>query len=218
MWAWSKAMTTTGPRASPPRLAPGRPQGRGQARDAEREARGRGLLAGEPRHQVVIAPAAADRAERRLAPFSSSGRQQQLGLEHRAGVVFQPPHDRRLKQRLVVGDAQALQGRVDRASSFQPLVALGRAADDIGDLGQGLRTAARAGLDEVQHRVDRLAHQARALGEGAALVQAALAQQQAHALDAQAVQLVDGAQHAQLLAVGLDARPRSAGRSAACGC
>ncbi|MNW70017.1 hypothetical protein D3C74_491840 [compost metagenome] len=43
--------------------ATGGAQGRGQTRDAEGEAGGGHGLAGEPRHQIVIATAAADGAE-----------------------------------------------------------------------------------------------------------------------------------------------------------
>ena len=64
-----------------------------EARDADGDAGGRHLLAGEALDQAVIAPAAHHRAEPdRLAALVLDG-SGQLGLEHGPGVIFQPAHD-----------------------------------------------------------------------------------------------------------------------------
>ena len=64
-----------------------------QARHADGDAGGRHLLAGEALDQAVIAPAADDGAEAdRLAALVGDGRGQ-LGLEHRAGVIFKATDD-----------------------------------------------------------------------------------------------------------------------------
>ena len=67
------------------------------------------------------------------------------------------------------------------------------------------RWCARRGRREGQHRLDGVGRRFRAVGEGAGLVLAARAQQQPHALQAQPVQLVDRAQHRELLALVLAA-------------
>ena len=75
------------------RLRPARSQRRDQTADADGNADGRHLLAGEARDQIVIAPAAADRAEHDGLARSRSSRERQLRFEHRAGVIVQPAHD-----------------------------------------------------------------------------------------------------------------------------
>ena len=65
-----------------------------EARDADGDAGGRDLLAGEALDQPVIAPAADHRAEPDGLPALVFDRRCQLSLEHRAGVIFQTTHDR----------------------------------------------------------------------------------------------------------------------------
>jgi hypothetical protein len=101
-------------------LAARRPQRRRQARDAEREAGGRGHLAGEPRHQVVVAPAAADRAEAHRLALVVEVVEQQLGLEHRAGVVLQAADDDGSNRRLVVATPRPVRAASILASSSSP--------------------------------------------------------------------------------------------------
>ena len=67
-----------------------------QARHADGEAGGRHLLAGEAGDEIVVAPAAADRAEADRAALLVLHLEGQLGLEHRAGVVLEPADDRRI--------------------------------------------------------------------------------------------------------------------------
>ena len=96
----------------------------------------------------------------------------------------------------------------------------GAAADQGADLAQMRVFVRRIGRDKGQNAMRLVGAQARALGEIAGLVLAALAQQRRHAFHAQPVELVDGAQH--------DAAPRAvfqrharwlpARRPAACDC
>ena len=65
-----------------------------EARDADGDAGGGNLLAGEALDQPVIAPAADHRAEPDGLAALVLDRRGQLGLEHGAGVIFQPAHDR----------------------------------------------------------------------------------------------------------------------------
>ena len=68
-------------------------QRRLQARDADGEAGGGHLLAGEARDEIVVAPAAADGAEADGVALLVLGRDQQLGFEDGAGVVFEAADD-----------------------------------------------------------------------------------------------------------------------------
>ena len=67
-----------------------------QARDADGEAGGRNLLAGEAGDEIVVAAAAADRAEADRPAFFVLGFDQQLGFEHGAGVVLEAADDGRV--------------------------------------------------------------------------------------------------------------------------
>ena len=60
-----------------------------QSGDADGEAGRRHALAGESGDKVVVASAAADRAEAHGAAFVVLDLEGQLGLEHRAGVILE---------------------------------------------------------------------------------------------------------------------------------
>ena len=60
-----------------------------QPRHADRKPGRRHRLAAKPRHQPIIAPAAANRAEADRAAFFVFCLKQQFDLENRAGVVFE---------------------------------------------------------------------------------------------------------------------------------
>ncbi len=64
-----------------------------QTADADGNAGRRNLLAGEARDQIVIAPAARDRAEHDLLARFVLDREGELRLEHRAGVIVEPADD-----------------------------------------------------------------------------------------------------------------------------
>ena len=68
-------------------------QRRLQPRHADREPGRRHRLAAEARHQPIIAPAAADRAEAHRAALFVVGLEQQFDLVDRAGVVFEAADD-----------------------------------------------------------------------------------------------------------------------------
>ena len=94
------------------------------------------------------------------------------------------------------------------------------AADQGADLAQMRVFVRRIRRDKGQNALRLFRAQARALGEIAGLVLAALAQQRRHAVDAQPVELVDGAQHdaAPRAIVQRDAGWLPARHPAACGC
>ena len=70
-----------------------RPQSREQPRNADRKAGRRDRLAAKARDQPVIAPAAADRAEADRPSGLVFHFESQLGLEDRAGVIFEAADD-----------------------------------------------------------------------------------------------------------------------------
>ena len=88
----SITVTTTGPAVSAAD-APLGAQGGQQAVNADGNAGGGHGLAGEAFDQIVIAPAARDRAELALAALFVKDFKGQFGLEHRAGVVAKAAHD-----------------------------------------------------------------------------------------------------------------------------
>ena len=63
-------------------------------------------LAGEARHQIVVAPAPANRAEPHRLALVVGGLKKQLRLEDCAGVIFKPADDRRIKRGALGPDAQ----------------------------------------------------------------------------------------------------------------
>ena len=85
-------VTITGPSvyARQPPLGPERGE---QTVDADGDAGGRHLLPGETLHEVVVTPAAGDRAELPRAALLVGDLEGQLRLEHRAGVVAEATHD-----------------------------------------------------------------------------------------------------------------------------
>ena len=64
-----------------------------QPRHADRETRSPAPVRPKPRHQPIITPAAADRAEAHRAAFFVFRLEQQFDLEDRAGVVFETADD-----------------------------------------------------------------------------------------------------------------------------
>ena len=90
----SNTVTTTGPGAGLPlELAEMRERGL-QARDADGETGRRHRLAAKARHEPVVAPAAADRAEAHRAAFLVLGFEGEFNFVDRAGVVFEAADDR----------------------------------------------------------------------------------------------------------------------------
>ena len=91
--------TTTGPRASL-RLFADERERRLQTRDADREAGRRNLLAREARDEIVVAAAAADRAEAHGLAVVAFDLERQLGFEDGAGVVFKAANNCLLSRRI----------------------------------------------------------------------------------------------------------------------
>src|ERR1700678_634899 len=73
-----------------------RPQGGEQARDANRKAGRRDRFAAKAGDQAIVTPAAANRAETDRSARFVLHLERQLGLEDRAGVVFQAANDGRV--------------------------------------------------------------------------------------------------------------------------
>ena len=73
-----------------------------QPRHADGKAGRRHRLAAEARHQAIITPAAADRAEAHGAAFFVFGLKQQFHLVDRAGVVFEATDDGKICPNLAV--------------------------------------------------------------------------------------------------------------------
>ena len=73
-----------------------------QPRDADGETGRRYRLAHEARHQPVVAPAAADRAESDGTAFVVFGFDQQFNFVDRAGVVFESADDGRIDKDTIV--------------------------------------------------------------------------------------------------------------------
>ena len=89
----SNTVTTTGPGSGFSPSLPSAVERRLQPRDADGEAGRRHRLAAEARHQPVITPAAADRAEAHRAAFLVFGFDQQFNFVDRAGVVLEAADD-----------------------------------------------------------------------------------------------------------------------------
>ena len=96
MWSRSSTATTTGPgfcaAATIGLLYCA--QSRQQAGYADRKAGRRNRLAAKARHQPVVAPAPADRAEADRLAVLARRFEGEIGLEDRAGVVFEAADDR----------------------------------------------------------------------------------------------------------------------------
>src|SRR3984893_4965328 len=84
-----------------------------QARHPDGEAGGRHRLAAETRHQAVVTPAAADRAEAHRSTLVVLGFESQLNLVDRTGVVFEAADNG-----LVDSDAIAVLGRFYEVSEL----------------------------------------------------------------------------------------------------
>ena len=173
-------------------------QGREKARHADGEAGRRNGLGAEAADEAVIAPAAADRAEADGASVLVLHLEGQLGLVDRAGVVFEAAHDGG-----VDGDAVLVTGGGDERSDFRQFIGSFEAtrggADDLAQVLDRRGIVRALGVREGEHAVDGIGLEPGALGEIAALVLATCAEELAHALGAEAVELVDGAQHGQAL-------------------
>ena len=113
-----------------------RPQRRQQARDPSRS-RSRNRLGAKARHQSVVAPAAADRAEADRPAVLARRLEGELGLEDRAGVISRPrttEGSMRMRSAVIAGRAserwqsrQALQpGRWTRRVAEPATIALQR--------------------------------------------------------------------------------------------
>ncbi len=174
-----------------------RPQRREQAGDADREARRRHRLGAEACDQSVVAPAAADRTEANRPPLVVLGFEGQLGLENRAGVIFEAAHHGRIEDDAVLAIADGARQRGDLAQLGHPLLADRRARDGGGERGQrgGVVQPARGGIGE--HAFDRRRLEPRALGEVAAVIPAAGAEQRLHPVRPEPVELIDRAQHGE---------------------
>ncbi len=165
-----------------------------QPRHADREACRRHRFATEARHQAIVAAAAADRAEAHRAPLLVLGVEQQLNLVDRTGIVFETAHDRRI-------DLDAILAIITRGDQLPDLIELGLA------FGCESGIAGRLAFGERNDLVDRVRRKLCALGEITTLVLAAGAQQQAHALGAEFVELIDRAQHCKPAArIGIAAK------------
>ena len=194
-----------------------RSQRRQEARDADRKA-GRGnRLRAKPRHQPVVAAAAADRAEPDRPAVLARRLERQLGLEDRAGVIFKPAHDggvdtdavgtiasrpnegRDLGKLFQPFAPYAVTGRVPNSASVDRLDARRRrlVADAVAKLHSPI-----VGVDfepgaihEREHLFNIVLAKPRALGEISALVLASGAEERTHALRPEPVELVDRPQH-----------------------
>ncbi len=163
-------------------------QRRLQARDADGEAGRRHRLAAEARHQAVVAPAAADRAEAHRPAFLVLGFEQQFNLVDRAGVVFEAAHDGGIDQNAIVGVGRTMSSALEIwRSSSTPASPCDRTGDAPSP---GCRASqpALAPFEPTNASTRSIAAgvEPRALGEIAALVLAAFAKQLPHAFGAQA--------------------------------
>src|SRR5258705_5327885 len=79
-----------------------------QPRYADRKTGRRHRLAAKARHQPVVTPAAADRAEAHGPAFFVFGVEQQFYFVDRAGVIFEPAHDGGIDADPIFGVARRL--------------------------------------------------------------------------------------------------------------
>ncbi len=114
-----------------------RAQRREQARDANREAGRRHRLGAEARHEAVVAPAAADRAEADRPAVLARRLEGQLRFEDGAGVIFEAAHD----------------GSVDQNSIFACIAAAASAA--IHAMPPSSLSPSDAGSTSVAHMLAR---------------------------------------------------------------
>ena len=130
----SNTVTTTGPGAGLASSLPIMRERRLQARHADREAGRRHRLAAEARHQPVIAPAAADRAEAHRAAFLVLGLEQSV-QPRRPGRCSTRGRGRRRdrceRDRRIAGDCVTSFGNLASSSSMPRCCArLARLRDD----------------------------------------------------------------------------------------
>ena len=95
-----------------------RGQRRLQPRHADGEAGRRHRLAAEARHEAVITPAAADRAEAHRAAFLVLGLEGQFNFEDRAGVIFEAADDGGVDANSVLSVAGRVRSSSQSVSKF----------------------------------------------------------------------------------------------------
>src|SRR5690606_36550430 len=112
----------------------------------------------------------------------------QFDLEDGAGLIFEAADD----------------GRID-PDAVGTVAGSGEQQLHGGEVGDALVVGRRVAADIVENNGYLPVIEFGALGEVAALILAALAEQQANVVDAELIELVDGTQHRELLAVLGDA-------------
>jgi hypothetical protein len=153
----------------------------------------------EPRDEPVVAAAPAHRPEPHGPAVLVLHLKGQLRLVDGAGVIFEAAHHGRIDHHASVAIAARREKR-RHFGEFGDALASARAFPDRRAKTPERRVVVVApGGGERQNAVDGGRGEIGALGEIAGLVLAAGTQQQAHALAAQPVELVDGAQHDELL-------------------
>jgi hypothetical protein len=141
-------------------------------------------LPGEALDQPVIAPATCDGAELHRLALLVGHVEQQFALVDRAGVVLEPADNGRVDLDLAFRVTRTTHKRLDQRQFFGAFVAVDLAGRNVS---QNLL------------RLSRI--QPGTLGKVAGLILAAFTQQKRHAFGAELVELVDGAQHGELLTV-----------------
>ncbi len=188
-----------------------------QPRHADGEAGRRHRLAAEARHEAVVAPAAADRAEAHRAAFLVLGFEQQFNLVDRAGVVLEAADDGGIDPDSICPYPAARQ-QVRKSTMFSQLRAtqLCQSTDLIvrsrqtshQHLAELCSAAASSHLLTPRSIIRVSSRQSlRLLGSSSApLVKSPLSslrpspKQLLHAFDAKPIELVDRAQHREPLA------------------
>ena len=173
-------------------------EGGEEAVDADAGAAGGHLLAREALDEVVVAPAAGHGTEAAGAALLVDDLSGQLGLEDRAGVVGEAAHDGGIEHDLVVTEPADVEqpghaGQLVDAGAADLVVGhqLAQAAEDVG-------ARAATGAHEAEHGIDLGGREAGTLGAVAGGVRATLAEQFAHGVEPEAIELVHRAQDGEL--------------------
>ena len=171
------------------------PECRQQAINTDGNPGCRHFLTGKAFDQIIIAPAAGHRSKLPLPALFIENLERQFGLKNRPGIISKPAHDRWVNDDPVRTVALFVE-RFGNGFQFRDASRANvGTCHKIAQRRTGGRSAVTPRCHKTHDDFRLIRRQACARGKIAAGVLSALAQKRAHAIVAQPIQLVDGAQN-----------------------